>query len=95
MARIGLYVVRLYQLIVSPVLHVLCGPSFGCRFQPTCSCYASDALRHHGFFKGSWLSLRRILRCHPWNPGGYDPVPDSTSAPRDDIAPPFDSKIDG
>lgn len=46
-----------------------------CRFYPTCSQYAVDALRTHGMLKGSWLALRRLARCHPFNPGGYDPVP--------------------
>ena len=45
-----------------------------CRFLPSCSCYAEDALRAHGVLRGSWLALRRIGRCHPWNPGGFDPV---------------------
>lgn len=61
--------VRLYQLCISPFLP----PS--CRFYPTCSCYAIEALRRHGVFKGAWLAMRRIGRCHPWQPGGHDPVP--------------------
>ncbi|MCM1021814.1 MAG: membrane protein insertion efficiency factor YidD [Muribaculum sp.] len=61
--------VRFYQIAISPMLP----PS--CRFVPTCSQYAVEALRRHGPFKGSYLAIRRILRCHPWNPGGYDPVP--------------------
>ena len=47
-----------------------------CRFVPTCSEYALTAVRRHGPWKGSWLALRRLARCHPWHPGGYDPVPD-------------------
>jgi uncharacterized protein len=62
--------VRLYQLLLSPLLP----PS--CRFTPTCSAYAIEALRTHGAFYGSWLSMRRLLRCHPFHPGGYDPVPE-------------------
>jgi putative membrane protein insertion efficiency factor len=61
--------IRGYQLFISPLL----GPR--CRFYPTCSHYAIEALETHGVLRGSWLALRRILRCHPWNPGGFDPVP--------------------
>jgi putative membrane protein insertion efficiency factor len=62
--------ITLYRWFVSPLL----GPS--CRFHPTCSCYAQEAVQRHGAVRGSWLAVRRIGRCHPWNPGGYDPVPD-------------------
>jgi len=61
--------VRGYRVFISPLLL----PS--CRFQPTCSQYAIEALDRHGALKGSWLATRRICRCHPFNPGGYDPVP--------------------
>lgn len=61
--------IRAYQLLVSPLL----GPR--CRFYPSCSSYALGAIRRHGPFRGTWLALRRLLRCHPWNPGGPDPVP--------------------
>ena len=61
--------IKFYQLCISPFTP----PS--CRFTPTCSQYALEALRKHGLFKGSWLALRRILRCHPWGGSGYDPVP--------------------
>jgi putative membrane protein insertion efficiency factor len=63
--------IQLYRWFVSPLL----GPN--CRFYPTCSCYAQDSIRRHGALRGTWLGLRRILRCHPWHPGGYDPVPDA------------------
>ncbi|HEY4206022.1 MAG TPA: membrane protein insertion efficiency factor YidD [Puia sp.] len=62
--------VKLYQWIVSPLLG-----SSKCRFTPTCSQYAIEALKKHGPFKGLWLSLRRIGRCHPWGGHGVDPVP--------------------
>ncbi|MCD8185003.1 MAG: membrane protein insertion efficiency factor YidD [Rikenellaceae bacterium] len=61
--------IRVYKSAVSPWL-----PS-ACRFTPTCSQYALEALRKHGPIKGLYLSVRRILRCHPWGPHGYDPVP--------------------
>ena len=62
--------VRAYQLFLSPLL----GPR--CRYLPTCSDYAIEALGRHGALAGSWLALRRLLRCHPWGGSGYDPVPD-------------------
>jgi len=61
--------VRTYQLLISPLLP----PS--CRFSPSCSEYARQALSKYGPMKGLWLSLKRVLRCHPWHPGGPDPVP--------------------
>lgn len=61
--------IRLYQLTLSRVLP----PS--CRFTPTCSVYGYQAIEKHGAVKGSWLAIRRIARCNPFNPGGYDPVP--------------------
>lgn len=61
--------IRLYQWGVSPLL----GPR--CRFFPSCSHYGIEALRQHGPWRGSWLTLRRLGRCHPWHPGGHDPVP--------------------
>lgn len=64
--------IRLYQLVISPHL----GPR--CRFHPSCSHYAHEAIEQHGALRGGWLALRRIGRCHPWNPGGLDPVPPST-----------------
>jgi hypothetical protein len=62
--------VKLYQWLISPLLG-----STKCRFTPTCSQYAIEALRKYGPFKGVWLSLRRIARCHPWGGHGVDPVP--------------------
>lgn len=61
--------VRLYRLTLSPLL----GPR--CRFHPSCSAYALEALRRHGAWRGTRLAISRIVRCHPLNPGGYDPVP--------------------
>ena len=67
--------VWLYQRAVSPVLPAVFGPTCGCRFAPTCSHYAAEALRTHGALAGTWLALRRLLRCTPLHPGGFDPVP--------------------
>jgi hypothetical protein len=63
-----------YQQAVSPTLAAL-NPTCGCRFAPTCSHYARAALREHGFFLGLFLTLRRLVKCGPWHPGGLDPVP--------------------
>jgi uncharacterized protein len=68
-ARVLVLPIRVYQLLVSPLL----GPR--CRFYPSCSTYAVEALQRHGALRGSWLAVRRLARCHPWNPGGPDPVP--------------------
>lgn len=67
--------IRAYQRWISPTLHAIAGPGAGCRYDPTCSQYFIDALDTHGFFKGSWLGIRRIARCHPWGGHGHDPVP--------------------
>jgi uncharacterized protein len=73
-------VARVYRALISPVLTTVFGPmGFGCRFRPTCSEYATEAVRQHGACKGSLLALRRLCRCHPWGGSGYDPVP---AAPR-------------
>jgi putative membrane protein insertion efficiency factor len=66
---IAVFFITLYQKLVSPMVP----PS--CRFFPTCSEYAKDAIVKHGIARGSYLAARRILRCHPFHPGGYDPVP--------------------
>ncbi len=68
MKTIAVYILRGYKLIISPLFP----PS--CRFLPTCSEYAAEAISKHGFIKGSVLGIRRILRCHPFSSGGYDPV---------------------
>jgi uncharacterized protein len=66
---LAVLVVKFYQNAISPLLL----PS--CRYAPTCSQYMIEALQKHGFFRGTWLGLRRIGRCHPWGGHGYDPVP--------------------
>lgn len=70
--------IRAYRLIASPWV------GHACRFQPTCSAYALDALRLHGAVKGSLLTLRRIGRCHPWGGSGFDPVPGHDRGTSDD-----------
>lgn len=70
MKYIALALIRFYKRFISPVL-----PS-ACRFYPTCSVYTYEAIERYGFLRGSWLGIKRISRCHPLNPGGYDPVPD-------------------
>ena len=62
--------IRGYQLLIVPVL-----PAGGCRFHPSCSAYAMDAVDTHGAVRGGWLALKRIVRCHPWGQSGFDPVP--------------------
>jgi hypothetical protein len=70
MRQLLMGIIRVYQLALSPML----GPR--CRFYPSCSCYAHTAIERHGVLRGTWLGLRRILRCHPFAEGGYDPVPE-------------------
>ena len=67
--------VALYRVAISPWLGA------NCRFEPSCSEYAMQALRVHGAFRGTWLTIRRIGRCHPWGGSGYDPVPDKEQDP--------------
>ena len=69
MSRIFLGIIRGYQLLLSPWL------GSNCRFYPSCSCYAHIAIERYGTLRGLWLGLRRLLRCHPFHEGGYDPVP--------------------
>ena len=69
MKKLLLLIVRGYQLLLRPVLPP------ACRFSPSCSQYSLEAINKYGALKGGWLSIKRIIRCNPWNPGGYDPVP--------------------
>ncbi|MCM2678090.1 membrane protein insertion efficiency factor YidD [Echinimonas agarilytica] len=70
LSKVAIAPIKCYQKLISPLL----GPC--CRFYPSCSHYAIEAINIHGVGKGSWLAAKRILRCHPFNPGGNDPVPD-------------------
>ena len=69
LSRLLILGVRAYQILLAPHLGNCC------RFEPSCSHYSIEALRVHGAWRGSWLTIRRILRCHPFGPSGYDPVP--------------------
>jgi len=69
MRRVLVLLVRGYQVAISPILPA------SCRYYPSCSAYAVEALERHGARRGTWLAVRRIARCHPFKPGGYDPVP--------------------
>ncbi len=69
LAYLPIILVKFYQIFISPYF-----PN-SCRYTPTCSAYSIEALKKHGFFKGLWLSVKRILRCNPWGGHGYDPVP--------------------
>jgi uncharacterized protein len=67
--------IRAYQLAISPAQTFLFGPTAGCRFTPSCSGFALEAVREHGALAGGVLAAKRICRCHPWSDGGHDPVP--------------------
>lgn len=73
--------IRGYQLFISPVLPM------SCRYAPSCSAYAAEAVQKHGVVRGGWLGLKRILRCHPWGGWGYDPVPEAASHTHDTAKP--------
>lgn len=78
LAKFASLMVRGYQRLISPYF------AASCRFQPTCSGYALEAIKVHGGLKGSWLALRRIGRCHPWGGSGFDPVPEAEKNPETD-----------
>lgn len=70
MQKLMLLFIKAYRYLISPFL------GSNCRFYPSCSAYAETAIKRFGVIKGGWMSTRRICRCHPWHPGGVDPVPD-------------------
>ena len=69
MSKVAILLLKIYKKLLSPLLPPVC------RFTPTCSEYAMEAFARHGFFRGTWLTVKRLLKCHPFYPGGYDPVP--------------------
>lgn len=69
MQKLLIFFIGLYRYGISPFL------GSNCRYHPTCSCYAQEAIATHGALRGGWLATRRIARCHPWHEGGWDPVP--------------------
>lgn len=76
MRKLALALIQFYRYAISPLM------VSRCRFYPSCSCYAHEAISSHGLARGGWLTLCRLSRCHPWHAGGYDPVPQSrTSRP--------------
>jgi putative membrane protein insertion efficiency factor len=79
MKRLIIIPIRFYQIFISPCLRVMNGGHGSCRHEPTCSHYAIEVIQIHGPFRGLWLAIRRLLRCHPWGTFGYDPVPPKKS----------------
>jgi len=78
--HILLFAVQGYRWLISPALGAFFGPTGGCRFTPTCSAYAAEAVRIHGATTGGWLAAKRVCRCHPWGGCGHDPVPQRKSS---------------
>lgn len=74
MRKLVLLPIRFYRYAISPLM------ASHCRFYPSCSAYALEAIERHGAIRGGWLSARRLARCHPWQAGGYDPVPETLSS---------------
>ncbi len=81
MKHVAIFLIRIYQATLAGLL------GGQCRFYPSCSEYAMEALERHGLFRGAWLGLRRVGRCHPWHPGGVDPVPEKKPKVKEDHIP--------
>ncbi len=79
-SRLLLGVIKVYQVTVSPLL------GQRCRFHPSCSCFAAEAVEQHGAVRGTFLAVRRLVRCHPWSEGGHDPVPPAADTPSSHLA---------
>jgi putative membrane protein insertion efficiency factor len=73
-------VLNTYRVVVMPLIHLLAGAGYGCRFEPSCSHYAEQAIAKHGALRGVGLAMKRVLRCHPWGGQGFDPVPEIEGA---------------
>ncbi|WP_416421657.1 MULTISPECIES: membrane protein insertion efficiency factor YidD [Pseudomonas] len=80
MRKLAIVPIQFYRYAISPLM------GNHCRFYPSCSCYALEAIEIHGLLRGSWLTLRRLGRCHPWHAGGLDPVPPAPSPRNSSIA---------
>ena len=80
MKYVLIWLLKGYRFAISPLYGQVC------RFYPTCSAYALEAVTEHGALRGSWLAVRRVGRCHPWNPGGYDPVPPRRPVPPSELS---------
>jgi len=79
MRQILIIIIRAYRYALSPFL------GHHCRFYPSCSCYAQEAVHEYGVLRGTWLAIRRILKCHPWHPGGIDYPPGKTTKKTDAV----------
>lgn len=80
MRKLVLLPIQFYRYAISPLM------ASHCRFYPSCSCYAQEAITQYGVWRGGWLTIRRLGRCHPWNAGGFDPVPPAPTLRNNSIA---------